>query len=348
MVSIMSERHEWSAGETDVLARAVVRAPSVHNTQPWSLELAEGQAALYERADLALPFHDLLGRDRSISCGAAVEHLELGMHVLGVATDLRLLPDPADPSVVARLFAAGSRVPTDVDLHRYSAIARRRSYRHRFAATAVSDYARKDLIAAASSDGVTVKPLHGNAEYTALADLLEYAGVAARADRGYQRELALWTIRDERSHVHGAGIAGSALPASTLPWAGIVRARTSVPDRQTLAERLAGETVLVFGTAGDARIDHIRVGMAMERTWLAAVDMGLVAAVQTQPLHLSEVRASLATSLELPGCPQLLMRVGHAAGPVPQSPRRREAELLRPSPRNGNGATPVSEDSLTS
>jgi nitroreductase len=324
----MDASHRWSAGDIGVLARAVVLAPSVHNIQPWRLELPDGEALLIERTDLALPYHDPLGRDRAISCGAAVANLEVGMRVLARPPSVRLLPEQARPELVARLVAGTGRAPGDTDLHRYSAIARRHSYRHTFAQFPVSDYAIKDLIAASSGDGVHGRVLRGCADATALADVLEYAAAAVQQDLGYQRELAIWTIRDEDTHRHGTGIAGSALPTSTVPWAGLVRPATALPDRETLAARLERETVLVFVSPGDGKLDHLRTGIAMQRTWLAAVDLGLKAAVQTQPLHLAEARARLVDKLGLTGYPQLLMRVGHPAGSVPRSPHRRAAEVI--------------------
>jgi hypothetical protein len=57
--------------------------------------------------------------------------------------------------------------------------------------------------------------------------------------------------------------------------------------------RLAAESLLVFVTAEDTRLDHIRAGYATERAWLTAVDLGLAAAVLTQPLNLEPVRSTL-------------------------------------------------------
>ncbi|WP_024874405.1 Acg family FMN-binding oxidoreductase [Saccharomonospora piscinae] len=324
---------EWSVGETDVLARAVVRAPSVHNIQPWRLELPDGEARIFERADLGLPYHDPRGRDRSISCGAAVTNLELGMRVLGKRPAVRLLPDGPGGSLVATVGVAERAEPTEAELRRYSAIARRHSYRRPFAGPVPQGEDVTRLVAEADrtdAADVRVRALHGAGEVGALAELLEYAGMVLRNDQGYQRELAIWTIRDERSRTHGAGVAGSATPTSTLPWAGLVRAGTALPDRATLTERLHGETVFVFASDTDGRDAHVRTGMAMQRLWLAAVERGLVAAVQTHPLHLTEARSRFGERLSLPGYPQLLMRVGRPAGAVPRSPRRRAAELLMP------------------
>ncbi|PXY35577.1 Acg family FMN-binding oxidoreductase [Prauserella flavalba] len=320
---------EWSAGEIDVLARAVVNAPSVHNMQPWSLELPDGEALLSERTDLVLPYHDPAGRDLAVSCGAAAANLELGMRVLGRETLLTLLPDPLRPELVARVTASDVRLPSALDLHRYSAIARRHSYRHAFTGQCVSDYDLTDLVTASHAAGVTARPLRGAAELTALADVLEYAGAALRQDDGYQRELTLWTARGGARPGDGLTLAAA---ASTLPWAGLVRRGTALPDRETLAARLGRETVLVFLTADDTRLDHVRTGVAMEQTWLAAVDMGLAAAVQTQPLHVAEARSALIDDLGLPGYPQLFMRVGHPAVAVPCSPRRAIGDLLERDP----------------
>ncbi|HET6705722.1 MAG TPA: nitroreductase, partial [Amycolatopsis sp.] len=71
------EGKSWTAAETDVLVRSMMRAPSVHNTQPWLLEVEAAELRVRERAEPALPHHDPRGRDRAASCGAAVANLEL-------------------------------------------------------------------------------------------------------------------------------------------------------------------------------------------------------------------------------------------------------------------------------
>jgi Nitroreductase family len=117
-----------------------------------------------------------------------------------------------------------------------------------------------------------------------------------------------------------------------VPWAGLVRRATEVPETAELEPRLAGETLLVLVTVDDARADHVRAGYALERVWLAAVDLGLAAAVLTQPLHLEPVRSALCEDLGLTGFPQALLRIGYAAEPDPTSPRRAEQEVLRGGP----------------
>ncbi|UMP07246.1 Acg family FMN-binding oxidoreductase [Amycolatopsis sp. EV170708-02-1] len=323
--------HRWTRAETEVLARTLLRAPSVHNIQPWRLEFDGDRLLLRERRDVELPVHDTRGRDRLISCGAALANVELAVRVLGHDPTTSMFPESGEPDIVAAIETTGRSAPSDVDLHRYSAIARRASYRHPFSGRRVTRAEAGDLIAVAAESGTEARLIHDELELSRVAELLEFAAEAYQHDMAYQRELALWTIRDEGPHRYGVGLAGSALPAGTLPWAGLVRPATALPDHRVLQRRLAGETLLVFLTVDDGKYDHLHAGHALQNTWLAAVDDGLAGSVLTQPLHLPEVRSGLAEDLELPGFPQALMRFGYPAGPVPLSPRRAADEVL------GNG-----------
>lgn len=330
----MAERRQhgdWSTAETEVLARTLLRAPSVHNIQPWRLEFGHDRLLLIERRDLGLPEHDPTGRDRVMSCGAALANLELAIRVLGYEPRTETFPDPDRPEIVASVEPGERSLPSADDLHRYSAIERRRSYRKRFSGRPVSRQQIGELMATAAAAGVEARPIHDELELSRVADLLEFAAEAFQHDHGYQRELALWTIRDEASHRHGVGLAASALPPGSLPWAGLVRAATALPDSAVLKRRLAEETLLVFLTLDDTRHDHLMAGRALQTTWLDAVDKGLVGSILTQPLHLPEVRSALCEDLELPGFPQALMRFGYPSGAVPTSPRRAIDEVL------GNG-----------
>ncbi|MFC3454939.1 Acg family FMN-binding oxidoreductase [Amycolatopsis speibonae] len=324
----MERRESWSTAETEVLARTLLRAPSVHNTQPWILEFDRDRLLLVERRDLTLPEHDPLGRDRVISCGAALANLEIAVHVLGYEPDTVAFPESDRPEVVASVAPGERALPSADELHRYSAIERRRSYRRRFSGRPVSHQRLGELVMTAASAGVEARPIRDELELTRIAELLEFAAEAHQHDHGYQRELALWTIRDEISHRHGVGLAATALPPGSLPWAGLVRPSTALPDSAVLMHRLAEETLLVFLTLDDTRHDHLTAGHALQTTWLDAVDGGLVGSVLTQPLHLPEVRSALCEDLELAGFPQALMRFGYPSGAVPTSPRRAVDEVL--------------------
>ncbi|GLY69927.1 Acg family FMN-binding oxidoreductase [Amycolatopsis taiwanensis] len=296
----------WSSSEVGVFARAVSHAPSVHDTQPWALEAHAEEAELYERFEAALPRHDPSGRDRTISCGAALTNLELAVRALGWDTEVSLFPEPDRPELVARVRAAGRKDTSETEVERYAAIFRRHSYREPFSLHPLSRGTLRALAGVVDDPGVRVRVIDPRTESSTLAELFDYAAGVLRADRAYQRELSTWTRGPSES---------------TLPWGGLVRTDTRVPDTVTLTERLMREGILVVLTTDDGRRDHVLAGAAMQQVWLAAITRGLVASVLTQPLQLREVRAGLIGRLGLSEYPQLFLRVGNpVTAPEPDAP----------------------------
>lgn len=307
----------WSSTEIGVLARAVSHAPSVHNTQPWTMEARAESAELYERLDVALPHHDPAGRDRLISCGAALANLELAVRALGWAADITLFPDAGRPDLVAVVGTAGRQETTAAEVERYAAIFRRHSHRRPFDLHPISRGALRGLAGAVNEPGVQARPIDPRTECATLAELFDYAAGVLREDQGYQRELTSWT----------AGPADT-----TLPWGGLVRADTHIPDTVTLTERLMREGILMLLTPDDTRRDHLLAGVAMQQIWLSAITHGMVASVLTQPLHLHEVRAALIERLGLAGYPQVFLRLGHPTPAGPEVPEGEDERKLSATP----------------
>lgn len=301
----------WTLGEKNVIANAAVAAPSVHNSQPWVLELPDGrdEITLRERRDRALPHHDPLGRDRLISCGAALENIVLTTRVLGRVPEVAVFPDPARPELIATITATARTVPSDVDIARHAAIPHRHSHRGQFRRGAVSPAVRNRLLAANRVDGVGVRLVTSAEDVEALARVLSHSALVLRADHAYQRELSAWTAA-VRAPLPGAGLSSATRRTSTLPWAGLVRRTTALPDLPTLAHRLRGELLLLVETVDDGPHDHVRAGMAAEAVWLAAVTNGLAGSLLTQPFQVPEARAGFVEALSLNGFPQLLLRFG--------------------------------------
>ncbi|WP_431903177.1 Acg family FMN-binding oxidoreductase [Amycolatopsis thermoflava] len=294
----------WTATELGVLARAVARAPSVHNSQPWVLVPGDGVIELCERTEVELPRHDPEGRDRLMSCGAALVNLRLALSALGRRPQVTLLPRP---DVVAEVRAPARAEPSPAELGRYSAIYRRHSHRAPFALHRVPAPVLRELADAALAPGAQARLVEPRTESGALAELLGHAGLALRDDPACQRELTAWTAQFRQAPA----------AVTTLPWSGLVRADTRLPDPVTLAARIAAESMLVVVTAGDGRRDHVLAGAALQETWLTAITRGLAGSVVTQPLHLPEVRAGLIERLALPGWPQALLRFGYPVTAAP-------------------------------
>lgn len=301
------------------LARAVSRAPSVHNSQPWQLLVRGTEVDLLERLDVELRRQDPFGRDRLLSCGAAVTNLELAVRVLGRDCHVEYR---GDGDAVATVTIGRPRAVSARDFALYHAIGRRRSHRHAFYHSRVPAGVRAALVATGETTGVHVTaPAH----LDKLAELLGFATRVLREDRGYQRELAVWTAH---ASVTGDGVPEDALSEEALPVAGLIRTGTPVSDDVVLAERLAAENLLVVCTDGDTRAEHLAAGAALQRVWLMATSKALVGSVITQPLHLTGFRARLVSELGLPGVPQAIFRFGYPAVPAAPSPRLPLGELF--------------------
>jgi hypothetical protein len=319
---------EWNPDEIQAVQAAVQAAPSVHNTQPWTLDFRDDQhdgegrcVSLYRRSDRALPWHDPHGRDLLISCGAALTNLRLAMCVLGWDSHVGVHVSRTRPDEVAMVTAAARRAPSTVEISRHAAIPRRHSARRPFADTPVAPEQRDRLVAASHTAGVELRPVRGDDELLVLASFFDHAAHVLQADRAYQRELSAWTGAGSAS---GGGVADVPPRLDTLPWAGLVRRDTTIPDRDTLAARLRRECLLLVETRDDGPGDHVRAGMAIQDTWLAATADGLAASLLTQPLQISEVRAGLIERFSLGGFPQAVLRVGHRDATIEPGPGRAE------------------------
>ncbi|MDR7300843.1 Acg family FMN-binding oxidoreductase [Haloactinomyces albus] len=310
----------WTSEDIATLERTVDRAPSVHNTRPWSLTVQDRAATLHERTNAELEQHDPEGRDRRLSCGAALTNLILAVRNLGWATETRREHSPDPPDEIAAVLGSHREPPNATEGQRYRAIIRRTSYRRVFEPRAVSYLSREALLAAATSPTVFPRWVTMG-EAPSVAELLAYAARVRRKDRSYQRELAMWTVGAPGEVAPGEGVPADAFGTEGVPAVGLTTSATRVPDEQRLAAWIETESLMVLSTASEDYYDHVSAGMAMQLAWLAATSLGLVASVMTQPLHLTEVRSGLRERLGLPGEPQLLMRFGYpAAVPGPRRP----------------------------
>ncbi|MBP2328794.1 hypothetical protein JOF56_009179 [Kibdelosporangium banguiense] len=314
----------WSPGEVRVLFEAVSQAPSVHNIQPWVLELHDRNLLLFERWDHALPHHDPAGRDRLMSCGAALANLELAVRSLGWEIITTLFPDPQHPDQVAVVTPVRRQSHTESEWQMYQAIPHRRSQRFKFDGEPLSAEEIRAVEHAMHGERVGVRRVTGQAEASVVAKLCEHAAKVLHHDHRYLREM--------RSLTFDRGAARIGIPADRIAhglFGGLVHGIDGVPDLDVLTARIAKECVLIVETVDDTKRDHVLAGAAIQRAWLTATHLDLAASLITQPLQLAEVRAGLSEQLQLPGFPHALLRVGRSHRVPEASPRRPYAEVVR-------------------
>ncbi|RSM85165.1 nitroreductase [Kibdelosporangium aridum] len=316
----------WAPGEIRLMFQAVAQAPSVHNIQPWVLELHERSVLLFERWDHAIPRHDPKGRDRLMSCGAALTNLELAMRHLGWESCTALFPDRAYPDLVASVSAVRPYIPTSTERDLYLAIPYRRSQRFRFDGDPLSEDEIRAVRHALVGERVSYHRVTGHEEAEAVATVSEHAAEVLRHDHRYLHELQALTV--------DRGKARLGIPADRIGhglFGGLVHSGDPVPDHETLTALIAKECVFVVETVDDTKWDHVLAGQVIQRAWLTATDLGIAASLITQSLQVPEVRTGLSERLQLPGFPHALMRFGRSTRVPKPSPRRPFADVVRES-----------------
>jgi hypothetical protein len=108
------------------MVSAAVLAANAHNAQPWHFRVATDRIDLFADTSRSLGTMDPLGREMHISLGCALENLALAGPANGQAPTVSLLPDPADPTHIARVDLVPTRRPASP---LFAAIPRRRTSR---------------------------------------------------------------------------------------------------------------------------------------------------------------------------------------------------------------------------
>ena len=85
------------------LVRAAVLAANAHNAQPWQFRVADNRIDVFADTTRNLGAMDPLLREMDISLGCAIENIVVAAPANGKTATVTLLPDPADPTHVARI-----------------------------------------------------------------------------------------------------------------------------------------------------------------------------------------------------------------------------------------------------
>jgi len=314
-------------GEVDVLLQAATRAPSLHNSQPWTFAVGLRHIEVYADAARQLESADPTGRSLLVSCGAAVLNLRVAAAHLMLRPRVRLLPDHADRTLVAVLELERTR-QSPGELQRYfPALAARRTNRRPFEDRTIAAAVLASLVDAARAEGAVLHVFDAPDEVARIVDLLHDADLAERANARRLAERRQWVAKDSGDD----GIPSSSLGPRP------VEARTPYRDLGGLvtprdyARFEAAPTLAVLSTAADRALDWVRAGQALERVLLEATVAGLSASFMNQPLEQHDLRWQVRNPLTGIGHSHMILRLGYGES-VPASPRR-PLEAVTRSPR---------------
>jgi nitroreductase len=305
--------------------RLAVRAPSVHNTQPWGWRVEGRTVHLYADPSRQVPATDPLGRDLVISCGAALHHLLIALAASGWAGRVDRLPDPHRPDHLATVELT-PRAATNAEAELAAAIPHRRTDRRRFSSWPVPGELIGGMIELAESEGLALQAVTEPRLRWRLFKAIAAAAEMQQADPAYAAEIARWSGRP--------AAAGDGVPAANTPSPALVPGRMPMRDfaGPALAEAPGqGEpensALLLLSTFTDTHASRLRAGEVTSAVLLTATRAGLASSPLTQPLEVENSREFVRDHVlaSKTAHPQILLRIGWAspdADELPATPRR--------------------------
>jgi nitroreductase len=314
--------------EPEVIRAALslaMRAPSVHNSQPWHWRVGPDGLQLYADDSRHLPNTDPDGRDMLVSCGAALHHCAVAFAALGWQAKIQRFPDPADGAHLAaielRRVAAG-----ELDITLAAAITRRRTDRRNYSSWPVPGGDIALMGSRAARAGVMLRQLD------LLPHLTEIVAQSVRkhaADVDYLSELSAWSGR--YGSLAGVPAHNTPVPDQHAPLPARVFAGPVLAQSPTAAAE-DNAVLVALGTETDDDLARLRAGEATSLVLLSATAMGLATCPVTEPLEISETREAVREDVfGVSGYPQMMVRIGWAAvnaDPLPATPRRPFSEVV--------------------
>ncbi|NRQ40155.1 hypothetical protein HII36_51280 [Nonomuraea sp. NN258] len=303
------------------------RAPSAHNTQPWTLTYTGDEAAVGWDPARALPISDPTGRDLRLGLGAFVECCLIVCADAGLAVGFTPDPGPGRVGVLRRADEPYETRFTTADVRARG--ANRGAYHPgRLPDDLLASLAGTRRLACAD-----------------LADLLFLADLGQFGDPEVTRELRDWmrlTPRHPRYRLDG--LTDRALALGPAEAAGLRASLALYPALRRLGlPRLLAAAgrglldydgdVLVLVGSSDAD-EQVEQGRLLMRHWLTLSGLGYTTHPLSQIIDWAPTRAVLADRLGVPDPAALLhiARVGRPRAPAVRSSRIRDHDPAEARP----------------
>ncbi len=318
--------------DSDLIKQAVAvasRAPSLHNSQPWSW-LADGpELQLHLDRSRIVAHADPCGREALIGCGAMLDHLRTAMASSGWESFVDRFPNPNDPIHLASVDLRRAAYVTTATRARATAMLRRRTDRLPFLPPNDWPAVESSLRALVDTSWLRLEVLPDELRDD-LVEVSKLTETLRRYDWGYISELDWWTTPFELDDGLPRRVLNSVAEADR------VDVNRRFPS-QAHAERrkLTGRDqarIIALSTPDDTRGDALAAGEALSIVLLECTAGGLATCTVS---HLTEVpssRSVLATLLNTTWQPQVLIRVGRIPALdhlQPATPRRPLSDILR-------------------
>ncbi|MFF8925915.1 Acg family FMN-binding oxidoreductase [Streptomyces longwoodensis] len=327
------DTQQLDAKTAATLVAEAVLAPSMHNAQPWRFRYVARDRALLLLADVdrAMTRSDPGNRALHIGCGAALLNLRVAAVQAGFTPVVRLLPDPAEPLLLASVqLSEARRPPTDEEAlaRLHPVIRERHTSRHPFDEKDIPEDVRAALQRAAEQEGAELL-FPGPWHVETVLGLVHDAESRDALNPEGMEDLHRWTRLGPEADIATDGVPEYAFGPRMRDGKAPLRdfaGRRPVADRGTTAFEKNPHLALL-STPADAPADWLRAGQALERVLLEATLTGLATSLTSHALESRDLRLLARDPMAGRGHVQMVLRLGY--GPQgPATPRRPVRDVL--------------------
>ncbi|MBC9717383.1 nitroreductase family protein [Streptomyces sp. TRM66268-LWL] len=315
------------------LVTAATAAPSMHNAQPWRFRFHTATGTFEVRADpeRSMPRTDPDGRALHLGCGAALFNLRVAAAHSGLHTRTKVLPDPADPELLATVRLDDTTAPDQGLAALFAAVHERHTSRQPFSEKEIPADVQELLREAARQEGAQLLFAEAWHAETVLG-LVQDAEGRDTLDPERFEDIRRWTRPGsgfEEIDPSGDGIPEYAFGPRKRSGKAPVRdfaGRSPAAGRGSDAFENIPHLALL-GTREDRPANWLRAGQAMQRVLLLATRQGLATSLTSHALEWPDLRQLVRDPLSTMGHVHMVLRLGH--GPAgPTTPRRPVHEVL--------------------
>ena len=307
------------------LLNYAVRAPSHQNTQPWKFRINATSLDVMIDRERTLSFVDPNFRELIISCGAAVQMIEVAARFFGFAPLVTLLPYGSDADWLARIELKNDYQTTTQDKEIFKAIKLRQTNRRWFENSQVNDSVLQECLTYAPKNATTLRFSNDKHLKTEFASLTALAVRMQFSEPWYRLELASnfsSKLSSRKDGMSSYGFSPRQLPTpinKILFQSFNMGKQVSVYNQQKI--QTGSPALGVFSSPQDEKNDWVNIGRSLSHTLLTLTSHGFCVSYMNQAIQVESLRLNLKKLLKIDGIPQLVIRIGKADSVVPTARR---------------------------
>jgi nitroreductase len=275
------------------LLEAAICAPSGDNCQPWRFEVGDNEIRIFNLPKKDTSLFNFRQRASLVAHGALVENILIASSALGYKTKLSILPDRANPDLVATVELEESAAG---DEPLYPFITQRTTNRKLYKPLPLTDAQRQSLASSAKAVGAgEVRLVESDGEKRAVAKVIGLNDRLVFENRHLHSFLfdhIRWSDEEAQQTRDGLDIKTLELaPPDALAFRlfknySLLQALNLFGVSKLIgknAEKLAmsASAICAIAMSGSKADDYLAAGRVLQRVWLEATRLGLSFQIMT-------------------------------------------------------------------